>query len=281
MFAPLNHYLSGTGDPQLRCYQLSAQITDLFDQYLVYRPDWISQWEAEPIQTSSKTSSQTSRQHSWQPALWRLLRASSTEAHRADLHQQLLQLLAGLDERPARLPERLAIFGLSALPPIHLATFQALGQWLDVDIYFLNPCAHYWGDIVSEKDLARRSIRAATGRTPGTRLTDDDYLEVGNPLLASMGKQGREFFELLLENDAVVSHEQFTARPGTNALAGLQNDILNLEFGGQFGSAADNGGSLAGSLTVQAGDRSIQIHSCHSKLREIEVLLDQLLLIFA
>ena len=277
VFAPLNHYLSGTGDPQLRCYQLSAQIADLFDQYLVYRPDWISQWEAE----RSQTSSQTSRQHSWQPALWRLLRASSTEAHRADLHQQLLQLLAGLDERPARLPERLAIFGLSALPPIHLATFQALGQWLDVDIYFLNPCAHYWGDIVSEKDLARRSIRAATGRTAGTRLTDDDYLEVGNPLLASMGKQGREFFELLLENDAVVSHEQFTARPGAKALAGLQNDILNLEFGGQFGSARDNGGSLAGSLTVQAGDSSIQIHSCHSKLREIEVLLDQLLLIFA
>ncbi|MDP4640994.1 MAG: exodeoxyribonuclease V subunit gamma, partial [Pseudomonadales bacterium] len=52
VFAPLNHYLSGTGDPQLRCYQLSAQIADLFDQYLVYRPDWISQWEAERSQTS-------------------------------------------------------------------------------------------------------------------------------------------------------------------------------------------------------------------------------------
>ena len=163
---------------------------------------------------------------------------------------------------------------------MHLATFQALGQWLEVDIYFLNPCAHYWGDIVSEKDLARRSVRQLSQTSPAT--ADEEFLEVGNPLLSSMGKQGREFFELLIEAEALQSAEAFAPRAEHSALAAIQNDVLNLEYGGAFGSAAEGAeNSAPGQLPIDAADRSIQIHNCHSKLREIEILFDQLLGIFA
>jgi exodeoxyribonuclease V gamma subunit len=269
VFAPIQHYLAGTGDPQLRRFQLSAQIADLYDQYLVYRPDWIARWESGqpgPLETQP-----------WQAPLWRRLRAGTREAHRADLHQQLLAVLAQLAAWPDSLPQRISIFGLSALPPMHLETFQALGQWLEVDIYFLNPCAHYWGDILSEKDLARRSIRQLS--QPDSTAGNDDYLEVGNPLLSSMGKQGREFFELLLEADAITSHEVFLPRTQNTALAALQNDVLNMTYGGVFqGNGADN---TPGQLRIDSTDPSIQIHSCHSKMREIEILFDQLLGIFA
>ena len=276
VFAPIKHYLNGDGDPQLRRFQLAAQIADLFDQYLVYRPDWIQQWESNQPDTLLNTLPDPV----WQAPLWRLLRAGTTEAHRADLHQQLMKVLANLTVRPPQLPQRISIFGLSALPPMHLATFQALGQWLEVDIYFLNPCAHYWGDIVSEKDLARRSVRQLSLTSPAT--ADDDFLELGNPLLSSMGKQGREFFELLIEAEALQSAEAFAPRAEHSALAAIQNDVLNLEYGGAFGSATEDAeNSAPGQLPIDAADRSIQIHNCHSKLREIEILFDQLLGIFA
>jgi len=280
VFAPIKHYLNGDGDPQLRRFQLAAQIADLFDQYLVYRPDWIQQWESNQPGTLQGTLQDTLPDPVWQAPLWRLLRAGTTEAHRADLHQQLMNVLANLTVRPQQLPQRISIFGLSALPPMHLATFQALGQWLEVDIYFLNPCAHYWGDIVSEKDLARHSVRQVSQTSKAS--ADEEFLEVGNPLLSSMGKQGREFFELLIEAEALQSAEAFAPRAENSALAAIQNDVLNLEYGGIFGSAAEDAEhSAPGQLPIDAADRSIQIHNCHSKLREIEILFDQLLGIFA
>lgn len=50
-FAPLAAYLGGEdADPakdpeQVRLWQLCQKVADLFDQYLVYRPDWIARWE--------------------------------------------------------------------------------------------------------------------------------------------------------------------------------------------------------------------------------------------
>ncbi|MES2349241.1 MAG: exodeoxyribonuclease V subunit gamma, partial [Pseudomonadota bacterium] len=41
-FAPLRHFL-GDGDPERRL-QLAERLSDLFDQYQVYRADWLSDW---------------------------------------------------------------------------------------------------------------------------------------------------------------------------------------------------------------------------------------------
>lgn len=267
-FETIRNYLNTPGDRDLRTFQLAGKIAGLFDQYLVYRPEWILAWEdhKNPI---------TGNPHPWQPQLWRTLMQENPglkEQHRARLHQRLLQRL----EKPAEpdlLPRHISLFGLSSLPPMQLDTFRALSAHIDVDIYFMNPCRHYWGDIVSGKDRAKRSIRALIDKTGA--LEEEDYLEAGNPLLASMGKQGREFLELILETDGINSFDAFTETSADTALGFLQNDILNLEFGGQYGST-----KTPEKVRLSDEDRSIQVHSCHSKLREIEILYDQLLLIF-
>ena len=35
----------GAAPEQVRLWQLCQKVADLFDQYLVYRPDWIARWE--------------------------------------------------------------------------------------------------------------------------------------------------------------------------------------------------------------------------------------------
>ena len=50
LFAPIAHYLEGksneSGINQQKVFALAEKIADTFDQYLVYRPDWLLAWEA-------------------------------------------------------------------------------------------------------------------------------------------------------------------------------------------------------------------------------------------
>ena len=257
----LARYVGIDRDQGLRAYQLAARLAAMFDQYLLYRPDWMLDWESGNNLPEDELA--------WVAALWRELSTDIDEPHRVQLYQTLEARLAV--EPPKHAPQRLTIFGLSSLPPCQLRVFQHLADHIDVDIYFLNPCQHYWGDIASERDQARRSIRQLVQH--GAPLADKDYFEAGNPLLSSMGKQGREFLEMLLELPTTVMHEDWVD-PGEHCMLSLlQRDILQLECGGSFTGNA-------GTHQITSQDWSVQVHSCHSPLREIEVLYDQLQLLF-
>ena len=276
----LNNYLRHTGDKDLRAFQLSNEIAGLFDQYLMYRPKMMLDWQ------QNKGSVASNSPEEWQQRLWRVLLAdvaqekpSSENLHRAALHLQLMQLLTKDDaaHKNSHLPSRLAVFGLSSMPSLQLDTLSALArpgapQEMDIDIFFLNPCQHYWGDIASPQDTARRSIRSllpASRETPQV-LEDEHYLEVGNPILSSFGKQGREFFEMLLEQDHIQSQEYFIPPSGDTRLDFVKRDILELEYGGAVASHCPP-------TQREMNDQSIQLHGCHSRQREVEVLHDRIL----
>jgi exodeoxyribonuclease V gamma subunit len=95
----------------------------------------------------------------------------------------------------------------------------------------------------------------------------DLYLEQGNSLLASLGGYGRDFLAMLQELDTEES-ELYAEQDETDMLSLLQSDILHLR-----GERED----VAEKRTVPSDDRSIQVHSCHSPLREVEVLHDHIL----
>ena len=268
-FDPVRRYLQAPGDPDLRTYQLANKIAGLFDQYLVYRPEWILAWQKrkDPIKNNP---------HPWQPLLWRSLMDSNPELaaqHRAGLHERAIEEIDNLADL-SLLPPRVSVFGLSSLPLTQLETLRALSAHIDVDVFFLNPCRYYWGDIVSEKGQAKRSVRQLIKKAGA--LIDEDYLEAGNPLLASMGKQGREFLELILDSNDINPLDFFAEKPALSALGFLQKDIFNLEFAGEFGR-----NETPKKIKLDDSDRSIQIHNCHSKLREIEILYDQILSILS
>src|SRR5688572_13184455 len=57
VFAPVAGYVRGD---DLRRYELAVRLAQLYDEYLVYRPDWIAAWERD------------TPPH-WQAALWQRL----------------------------------------------------------------------------------------------------------------------------------------------------------------------------------------------------------------
>lgn len=232
-FTPVRQYLRGD-NPELRLYQLSGQIADLFDQYTLYRGAMLAEWER-------------GRGEGWQPLLWRALTASTSGEHRETLRRLLLLKLRG-DGVIASLPERISLFGISTLPAYHMDIFAALAARVELNIFILHPCEVYWGD-----------LRRSDSQKPD---------QLSNPLLASMGRQGRDFANLLLEYDHVCGSvtDLYEPLPQKTMLHQLQSDILMLQCNPLQPAMLQDG--------------SIRIHSCHSPMREIEVLHDSLLEMF-
>ena len=242
-FAPLRYYLDGDSDG-LKRFQLAGKIADTFDQYTLFRPEMILEWEegggAE-----------------WQEILWRDLVAHGGSQHRAGLKRDFTTLLAEQNSLENNLPERITVFGISYLPQYHLDILAEIANYTEVNLFLLSPCREYWGDIVSAREQARR--------TP----LEGDYLEEGNPLLASLGKLARDFSNMVINSSAeAVAELELYAEPGEERLlASLQSDILRL-------SGAEESQTKR---PISDEDQSIQIHSCHSPMREIETLHDNLL----
>jgi len=244
----LKHYIKSGDD--LRRFQLAHRIADVFDQYLVYRPDWIAAWERDELLGLGPDEA-------WQALLWRDLRDSNPEPHRAQLVQILLRHLPAA--APAEsLPERIILFGISSLPPVFLDVIRALAERIAVCLFVLNPCQEAWGEIRDSHEIARLM---------GDKAPTELHLDVGNPLLASLGKQGRDFFDgLSAEHPQVHSLFHAAEGPSPTILQTAQADILNLV-----------NRSETGKQKVSLTDRSLQVHVCHSRMREVEVLHDQLL----
>ncbi len=271
-FYPLKGYLAGDSD-DLKIYQLAGKIADIFDQYLVYRPDWIHQWEA-----GNNPGTLTADQQ-WQPILWRHLVARTAALrqshwHRANMHDQFRQALTR-PQCPGLLPERLFVFGISAMAPHFIESLDTLAQHRDVHLMMTNPCQYYWGDVKDPRYLAKLAARQFILHRSGKKRTSSFIhqtvtdAENGNPLLGSMGKLGRDYLYQIHDLDATVI-DAFADIPDDSLLHCLQRDIFELHDS----SAKDD------KRTVAASDRSLTLHSCHSPLREVEVLHDRLLDLF-
>ena len=252
-FAELQTYLAEDRN-QLKLFQLSGKLAGLFDQYAVFRPDMLLRWEQGSVEAD--------RTHRWQSQLWRALAGETPAPHRIRLKDLLPRgLRRGLGDR-SRLPERVAIFGISYLPPLYLDAFAELSHVIRVHLFLLNPCREYWAEIASPREMHVIERRYSGAGVAGPEL----HLETGHRLLSSLGAMGRDFFELIAGFGS-TQEDRFEEPAGNTSLARLQADILNLQA-----PATGEGRSV---------DDSIRIHSCHSPMREIEVLRDQLLEMFA
>lgn len=265
-----------------KSYQLAARLADLFDQYLVYRPDWMAAWgrgETAPADLAAVDR--------WQPLLWRYLLEDADDDerryHRAALHDRFLIAARALDALPRELPPRLFVFGISALPFQLLEALHALSGVMDVVLMVANPCRYYWGDIVADREVLRARLRRDSHRqrhrvAPSLEGIDSEALHLrANPLLAGWGAQGRDFIEALYEFEADnafdLEHDVFRdpIEAGATLLHQLQQEVLDLIH------PANRAEQEGGRRVIAPEDRSLAMTRAHSPLREVEILFDQML----
>ncbi len=260
-FAELRGYLAGDRHGARRI-ELSARLADVFDQYPVYRPESVLAWEEAP---SSE----------WQAILWRALveRNEAGSAHLARRAHDAIRAYQKLPAAPAALPKRVSIFGIDSLPPLFVDVFAALAQHIEIHLFLISPSRAYWAEIRDQREIAR-SRKESGG-------ADEDELAhtLGNPLLASFGRIGRDFQHVLegrvdyLEDDRDLHVEPAEA----TMLGTLQADILALHHRRAASESRPVESDVVAPRAIDPADRSIAVHACHGPMREVEVLRDQIL----
>ncbi len=250
-FESIKNYL-GRGGSDLKGFQLAERIADLLDQYLLYRPDWIFRWEK-------------GEEEHWQAVLWRALVNENEQNHRAALAKRFIEILQQSSVELDDFPKRISVFGISSLPLFHIQILEAISKFTEVNLFLMNPCREFWFDILSDREIKR-----TTNRHRGRNGADENlHYEKGNSLLASTGGLGRDFLGMIYEFE-IQEVAEFENPINNKLLSQLQMDILNLTEKKES----------APKFQIGEDDYSIQIHSCHSPMREIEVLQNQLLKMF-
>lgn len=255
---------------------LSSQIAQVFAGYVTYRADWLRVWGQGgllnlPVLCKEKPEwliERYAEMQIWQAWLWKALFKEVFEQREAEVTRFWSALKAD-PSLTKKLPRSVTIFTVIQLPPAELMFLRQLAQYVDVALLHYNPSQEYWADLVDARWLQRRQSEHGEG----TELRET------HPLLTRMGKQSRDVFKLLVQlaggefvegepfqgvqeiwQDAFVQNEH--EHPPT-VLQHIQQHALDL--------------SNAKDWEFDSTDHSLAIHACHSTLRQLEVLREEII----
>lgn len=287
-FEPLAGFLQLGG--MERRLQLASALADLFDQYQVYRSDWLTAW-ADGLDVLPRLAGEVDNamplpaDQRWQAALWRALQAPLTATERGgsrpQLHQRFVAAVQAGQAPLTPLARRVILFGMTHVPMQTLQALAALSEHCQVVLAIPNPCRYHWADIIDGRELLRAERRRQPLRD-GLDLAGLSLEQMhahAHPLLASWGRQGRDFVRQLDAFDDVLQAQErfqlskidlFDEGPGDSLLTQVQAHIRDLTPLIEHPRPA-----------LAADDRSIVFHIAHSAQREVEILHDQLLAMLA
>ena len=262
----LRRNVGADGDPLRAGRRFSAvrHIADLFDRYGVHRPSMLIDWErGKEVDGHGTPLSETDV---WQARLWREVRGRLPVVSPAErLVETQQQLRDGLVV--PNLPDRLAIFGLTSLATSYVDVVAAMAEHKEIHVFLLHPSRALW-------DRAAKMLR----KPPRSRRRDDDPTRVAaiNPLLGSWGRDSREMQVVLAMAKAGDGTHRPTDVVPTTLLERVQTDVRD-----NHAPAPPRADQLDVRPNLEDDDRSLQVHACHGRTRQVEVLRDAILHLLA
>ncbi len=249
---------AGAPQGRFRRYAAARHIAELFDSYATYRPSMITAWAGGS--DTDGFGEVLPDDLLWQPELWRRLRALLALPSFAERLAPAADLLrsAGQEVLP-EVPERFSLFGITRLPPSQLEVFAALAAARDVHLWLLHPAPALWEQIKE----------SGTGR-PVRRRKDPTAELVRHRLLSSLGRDAREL-QLTLADAAAPMTDTHHPLPPDGGRGGYVSALKRLQ------DALRSDTSDAEPSVLDPGDRSIQVHACHGRARQVEVVRDVIL----
>ncbi|MEP6595351.1 MAG: exodeoxyribonuclease V subunit gamma, partial [Ginsengibacter sp.] len=256
-FPSISSYYNYDGiDKDVKRMALAEKVSDLFDQYQVYRADMIEQWNNQTRKPEGEE---------WQKYLWLHAKqlAEDNFPDKTLIGKSIKDALRNPDNTDQLKQEMPVIyfFGISLITEYHLHIFQNLAAHIDINFLLLNPSPSiYWFEDRSEKQLAFfKRIKVA----------QDWEMNISNPLLTSWGKIIRDTFSLLFKNDELINgYEELEVKePATdNLLHKIQYSVFHNEKIKKEELWSD----------AEIQDGSVTVNSCYSPAREVEVLYNYL-----
>ncbi len=293
--AVLARHLEGTGPgpdgtPGRRLATV-RHLAQLFDRYGLYRPEMARAWSSRDLEGREPPAgggpgdwAPPGREvdAGWQSLLWRLLRDELGEPSPAEMVEEAVREL-GREPSVVALPARVSCFGLTRLPASQMEVLSALALGREVHLFVLHPSPARWSVTAG---LMAAAARAGGARTTGPLAAPRSGAPVGSgeaqashPLLRSWGRDALELQLVLgayetVEGLPVPGQEP---RGPASLLRRLQEDIRR--------DQAPPGPPRPGAPDVRPllspEDRSLQVHSCYGRARQVEVAREAVLHIMA
>lgn len=268
-FGAVRSYLfqpDGGTDPQ-RLIDLSRCISDLFDRYLLHRPDLIAAWNQGVDWPDCGIPGPTAA--AWQRRLWQAITKDEHRRYRS-VSAMAEDLKSTIRPGGDQIPERLSVWLSGSVVPAHLRFLEAVGEHSNVALFVLTPACEYWGDMYGRRQLLRR-LREQ--RQSLRQFCAEHHVDLLHPLLASMGELSRQQQMLMVDLDSSPWRIRELAADSfaEDSLAAEEAEpTLLSELQSDIHFATDPG------RRELPRDNSVRIHSCHSAIREVEVLYDQI-----
>ncbi|HFC30171.1 MAG TPA: hypothetical protein ENJ44_03905, partial [Oceanospirillales bacterium] len=226
-------------------FNFAEKIASTLLQYNHDYPQIMQQWQNQKA---------NNKQH-WQQNMWQKL----LQGHEQQSPINLLHELENC-EPSDRNKQAIIIFGVEEFTALQIETLKVIAQFQDIYLFICNPSADYWFDLNSEKKHQKNQF-ADTDRAM--------LSEVANSLLANLGSQKQALFDTFLSLDVLfednMSEQTHSTVVENSLLFSLRKDIENLQQASHF--------------ELLENDKSICIHACHSKQREVAVIKDEILAI--
>ena len=240
------------GEDPLRAWSLAGELAAVFEKYQAWRRDWLLRWEggADPDDP--------------QAILWR--EVARGRQHRARRIQQYLARHAGPGTAlPAGVPARLCAFATLNVSPDVLRVIATQARVGTLHFFVPSPARDYWGD------LQRMRTSPLRHGAPGDAA--DEHPD--NPLLLVWGAAGADFMRVIGDHELVDASADLQAHadPGEGGGA-LRGSLLRRLQSDLFHRRATPG--FPPREALDRDDPSLQLHACHTRLRELQVLHDQL-----
>ena len=255
-----------------KTFSHASEMASLFFGYQIYRPKLINEWTDGKVYEIKDATGNFIKNEEWQRKLWSELTTKYGNENITCLYNSIESALKNPEIKKDFLPQQIFIFAPLAMAPIHLKTLTLLAaSGCNVNLYVHQISKEYIGAHLSDKQIARNRKNAWANNkiiANENRL----YWDLGNRLIANLGRSAQVFYEQILEySDAVqeIEIEELETRNQKSEktlLKQIQEDIIN-----------DNDAIL----NSQFSTFNLTFNSCFSPLREIEVLSDYILDLFA
>ncbi|MDY6826789.1 MAG: exodeoxyribonuclease V subunit gamma [Bacillota bacterium] len=286
----------------IRRVQLASRLAYLFQEYSFSRPEMIATWRGDrrpeivnhPFANPATADPSLATTAAWQSALWQsvfssggVLDQNPPEKGGRWITPDLLALDDDLFKKisSTELPP-VHIFGVSYVARLFQHLFARLGEKGNLFIYTLNPCAEFWEDIETERELFYRLDREKDHRSrhlwdktgePAEGQDPFDLDQTENLALRHWGKPGREHIRLLDELTDCDFTAAFNA-PTTETdglLQQLQEDVLRRKADRNPENDATSAAKRENVEHLQP-DGTLQLVAAPSVRREVEWVADEI-----
>lgn len=255
-------------------YKFVLKLVELFEQYMLYRPDWLDSWRKGNLLPN------LGNEQYWQAFLWRSLTKDKIYLENPywnyiNIYKNLIKFLK---IKKFLIPKRIFILGISSFSPFYFKILKILENYIDIHLFYLNPCMFYWEDICLNNNILDFKNKKKLFKKKNENLFSSYSLyeeNNNNPLLKSWGQQGINNIKLISQISDINEINAFVKPLDNNLLHLIQSDILLLKDYTLFSKCNEKKKNKKRLLKLN--DFSLRIHVCHSHQREIEVLYENII----